>query len=148
MNPNDEQARTAIAAQAAGWFVTNDDRPLDEAESAALVAWLKASPVHVEEFLGVSVVARDLGKACDDAAFAVDALLERARADDDSRVPGFWSRLRAPLERQSAHRWQPAAAIGVVAVLALAAVMSWKLWPISRTTATATVLHFQTGHGE
>ena len=60
MTSNDEKVRAAIAEQAGEWFVANDEGPLDARDSAALAAWLKTSPVHVEEFLGVSVIARDL----------------------------------------------------------------------------------------
>ena len=49
-----EPNRVAIAEQAAEWFVTNDEGPLGERESAALVSWLKASPDNIEEFLGES----------------------------------------------------------------------------------------------
>ena len=63
MTSNDEQVRAAIAEQAGDWFVANDEGPLDARDSAALAAWLKTSPVHVEEFLGVSVIARDLREA-------------------------------------------------------------------------------------
>jgi len=50
----DEQVRATIAEQASEWLVTNDEAPLNTPDSVALVAWLKASPVHVEEFLGVA----------------------------------------------------------------------------------------------
>ena len=50
MSSNEEQVRAAIAEQAADWLVANDEG-LDARQAAALAAWLKASPVHVEEFL-------------------------------------------------------------------------------------------------
>ena len=71
MNSNEEQVRAAIAEQAGEWFVANDEGPLDARDSAALAAWLKASPVHVEEFLGVSVIARDLREAGTDPEYSV-----------------------------------------------------------------------------
>lgn len=151
MNANEEQVRAAIAAQAGEWFVTYDDRPLASEESAALVAWLKASPAHVEEFLGVSVIARDLGKACADSDFSVERLLERARADGDTTVSTFWSRLRAALEVVSAHRWQRVATtVAAIGVLALGALLSWTLWPVIKAPSppAATALHFETRHGE
>src|SRR5215468_4564703 len=51
MTSKDEQVQARIAEQATEWFVANDQGPLDAEESAALVAWLKASPRHIEEFL-------------------------------------------------------------------------------------------------
>ena len=52
MNSNEEQVRAAIAEQAGEWFVANDEEPLDARDAAALAAWFKVSPVHIEEFLG------------------------------------------------------------------------------------------------
>ena len=63
MNSNDEKIRAAIADEAAEWLVTNDAGPLDAKESASLTAWLKTSPVHIQEFLGVSAITRDLKDA-------------------------------------------------------------------------------------
>ena len=143
MNANDEQVRAAIASQAGEWFVTHDERPLEPQESTALVDWLKASPAHVEEFLGVSVIARDLGKACETSDFSVEALLERASADYDSASPSFWA--------TPGRRWQRfAAAAAAIAVLAVGALLSWTLWPVARAPApaAATVLHYETRHGE
>jgi len=60
MNSNEEKIRSAIADQASEWFVASDEGRLDERDSADLVKWLKTSPVHVEEFLGVSAIVRDL----------------------------------------------------------------------------------------
>jgi len=150
MNSNEEQIRAAIAAQAGEWFVTNDERPLDPQESAALVAWLKSSPAHVEEFLGVSVIARDLGKACDDPGFSVETLLETARADDDAPSPSFWSRVREALAVTSLGWQRVAATVAVIAVLAFGALLAWTLWPVARTPVppAAAALHLATRHGE
>ena len=95
MTSNEEPNRVAIAEQAAEWIVTNDEGPLGERESAALVSWLKASPDNVEEFLGISVVARDLRAACVEARLSDDGLLARARAGNASRFAPGWSRLLA-----------------------------------------------------
>jgi len=63
MNFNEDRVRAAIAEQAGEWFVANEEAPLDTRDSAALAAWLRASPAHIEEFLGVSAIARDLKAA-------------------------------------------------------------------------------------
>jgi len=61
MNSNEEKIRAAIAESRNGSCETT--RAARCADSAALAAWLKTSPVHVEEFLGVSAIARDLKEA-------------------------------------------------------------------------------------
>ena len=42
--------------------------------------------VHIEEFLGVSAIARDLKAASSDPEYSLEAILARARAGDDSPV--------------------------------------------------------------
>ncbi len=80
MNSNEEQVRAAIAEQTGEWFVANDEGQLDSQDSVALAAWLKSSPVHIEEFLGVSTIARDLKEVGTDPVYSLEAILARARA--------------------------------------------------------------------
>jgi ferric-dicitrate binding protein FerR (iron transport regulator) len=82
MAPIDEQIRTAIAQQAASWFVANRSGTLGNAERAAFVAWLKASPVHVEEYFGVAAIAHGVRSATDHPGLSIESLLEAARAGD------------------------------------------------------------------
>ena len=86
MNSSEEQVRAAIAEQAGEWFVANDERPLDSQDSESLAAWLKTSPVHIEEFLSVSAIARDLKQARTDPEYSLEAILARAHADEEPRV--------------------------------------------------------------
>ncbi|MGO9804557.1 MAG: FecR family protein [Steroidobacteraceae bacterium] len=151
MISNDGQMRAAIAEQAAEWFVANDEELLDEQQSAALVAWLKASPIHVEEFLRVAGVARDLGAACAHPAHSADALLARARAEDDGPVESRWRRLLAPLTDVPARRWQTATvAVAALGVASVALLLSWNRLPVAPLPAPEAVaaLHYSTHHGE
>jgi transmembrane sensor len=88
MTTNDEKIRAAIAERAGEWFVTNDEAPLDAKTAAALAEWLKASPAHIEEFLGVSAIARDLTETRSHPEFTQEAILARARAGNDAPVQG------------------------------------------------------------
>ena len=63
MTPGDENIRAAIAEQAAGWFVAHQSGALKEEDKAAFLDWLKASPIHVKEYLGVARVAHHLPAA-------------------------------------------------------------------------------------
>ena len=88
MTPSEEQVRAAVAQQAGTWFIANQSGSLEQAERAAFVAWLKASPIHVEEYLGVALIAHDLPAAAEDPQLPLESLLELARADDtDGVVP-------------------------------------------------------------
>jgi ferric-dicitrate binding protein FerR (iron transport regulator) len=84
MNSNEEKVRATIAEQAGEWFVANEDGPLDARGSGALAAWLKISPVHIEDFLRVSAIARDLKEARTDPEYSLEAILARARAKDET----------------------------------------------------------------
>ena len=104
MNSNEEKIRAAIAEQAGEWFVANEEGPLDARDSAALAAWLKTSPVHIEEFLGVSAIARDLKEARTDPEYSLEAILARARAEDDPAVQPLWPRVIEAV-RNRPRRW-------------------------------------------
>ena len=147
MTSRDEQVRDAIAAQASEWFVVNDETPLVGEDSAALVAWLKASPQHVEEFLGVAGVARDLHAAGADAAYSIDALLARARAEEPagpSAARTFAAIVRAPL-RTWGFAVLTAAALGLLGIGVL-----WQL-RMARQVAVqpaSAAVQVQSRHGE
>src|ERR1700683_2432419 len=92
MNSSEEKVRDAIAEQAGEWHAVNDEGPLDARDSAALAAWLKTSPVHIEEFLGVSAIARDLREARAHPEYSLEAILARARAEEGPVVQALQSR--------------------------------------------------------
>jgi transmembrane sensor len=150
MMSKEEQVRAAIAEQAANWLVANDEG-LDAREAAALTAWLKASPVHVEEFLRVSVIARDLREARTDPEYSLEAVLARARAEDDTPVRPLWPRVIAPITGVSSSRWLAAAVtLAAVAVLSLGLPSLWRVRPVGSVPPSAgtPTLHFETRHGE
>ncbi len=151
MIANEEKIRAAIAEQAGEWFVANDEGPLDAQASAALAAWLKTSPVHIEEFLAVATIARDLKEARTDSEYSLEAILARARAVDDTTVQPLWPRVIEAVRGRTSGRWLPAAvAMATCAVLSLGLVLMWNARPIQHLTAPdgITALHFETRHGE
>src|SRR5262245_20250526 len=86
MTPSAEQIRTAVSQQAGDWFVANQDGTLDASERAAFVAWLKASPLHVQEYLGIALLARDFPVAANDPKTSLDSLIGEALADQDDNI--------------------------------------------------------------
>jgi transmembrane sensor len=151
MMSNDDRIRAAIAEQAGDWFVASDAAPLDERDAAALVDWLKSSPLHVEQFLGVSAVARDLRQAASDPAYALDELLALARADDDAPIPLRPRHGPAAAPVAAPRRWRDAAvALVACTVLGLGLLSIWNARPgaPAATPESATALHVQTRHGE
>jgi transmembrane sensor len=151
MISNEDKVRAAIAEQAGEWFVANDEGPLDAQDSAALGAWLKASPVHIEEFLGVSAIARDLREARADPEYALDAILARARAEEDAPVRTLWSRAIDAVWGQPPRRWLTATVtMAVFVVLSVGWFLPWNVTPTGHPSVSSgtAALHFATRHGE
>jgi transmembrane sensor len=150
MTSNDEKIRAAIAEQAGDWFVGNDEGLPDVQDSADLAAWLKTSPVHIEEFLGVSVIARDLREARTHPDYSLEAILARARAEDE---PGVHLLRQPPSDavRVGASRRWLAATLAMAACVLLSIGFFWT-WngPNRHPTASdgMTALHFETRRGE
>lgn len=150
MSTKDERVRDLIAEQAAAWFVANRGG-LSAAERDAFAAWLVASPVHIEEYLTLSVIARDLREACADSVASIDAIVARAAVSDDSRVEHLWPWLLAAVRDVPARRWHAAAvAMAAVSAVCVGLLVMWNPKPSSQVSvsASAAALRFETRHGE
>jgi transmembrane sensor len=127
MNAKEDPVRDLIAQEAADWSVANREG-LDAVQRATFAAWLRTSPVHVEEYLSVALIARDLHDACDDPDLSLDDLLMQARAADEPAISPIRPRAIAALRRWL---WLPrpwlsaAGALAALAVLSLA-FLFWK----------------------
>lgn len=130
MTPSEEQVRGAVAQQAGTWFIANQSGSLEQAERAAFVTWLKASPIHVEEYLGVALIAHDLPAAMDEPDLPLESLIEMARADDTNGVVSFEAPMRVhdlPSKQISKPRMWSLATSTAAVVLVLAASALWWL---------------------
>jgi transmembrane sensor len=142
MNTGEEQVREIIACQAGEWVAAHRAGPLDTTERRAFYAWLTASPVHVEEYLGVALLARHLPEAAADPDMPLEVILDRVREDTEvvTRIGGS-SQSLGPVPRPRAkHRWLWAAVPAALAIIGVA--MLW--WSGSRVTSE----HYATRHGE
>jgi transmembrane sensor len=146
MTPSNEQIRAAIAEQANEWFVENRCGPLDREASVRFMAWLKTSPVHVEEYLAAAAVAAEMKTAGRATQTPLETLLARARTAADTVVT-----LEHPLSEQAptvpprhsvSPFWSLAAATAsvFVAVAALWLTRDGERFGLPRT--------YSTGHGE
>jgi transmembrane sensor len=149
MDDNEQKSRDAIAEQAAARFVANDDGPLDERDSTALLAWLKASPAHIEALLGVSAIARDLPELRGDPEYSVEALTERARGEGETTAQPLWS---PPIVvDKNGSSWRMAAlAVGIIATLCVGLFLVRNLRSAGPepSLSGSTARHFETRHGE
>ncbi len=95
--------------------------------------WLKTSPVHIEEFLAVSTIARDLKEARADSEYSLEAILARARAAEHTPVQRLWPRVIEAVRGRTSGRWLPAAvAMAACAVLSLGLLLTWNVRPNQR----------------
>jgi len=143
VTPSDEQIRAAIAQQAAEWFIANQTGSLGEADAAEFLAWLKASPVHVREYLGVARVARHLPAAAGERKVPLETFLAEAAAADDSVVS---LRKLAPGRERFTTRELWTRALPIAASLLALAVGA--LWWAHDGELLAIPKTYRTAHGE
>jgi transmembrane sensor len=143
MTVRDEEIRALIARQAADWFVAHRDGNLGASERQAFDEWLLASPVHVEEYLGVALIAQALPTAAVDPENPLNAILARAGTLDEADVPLLRANISEPHvipeRRPIWNRWR----FAVIAVLAV--LIGGLLWWNADHPAPQ---RFATGHGE
>ena len=142
----EDPVRTTVADQAAAWFVANREAP-GAAAGEEFLQWLRNSPMHVEEYLGVTQVARDLMACAPQAQSSIDALVERARREADSVVRPLDAPAPRRREPQAAHWRLLAAAAAIVAAIGVATLLWQRTAPVPAPVA-ATELRLQTRHGE
>jgi transmembrane sensor len=142
VTPSDEEIRTAIAQQAGEWFIANQAGSLAEQDGAAFLAWLKASPVHVREYLGVARIAHHLPAAVGEPQVPLETFLAQAAAGtDDDRVVSLKG--PAPEQRSSVVRRSSTRVWAIAAsAFALAAGVLWwahdgELFGLPKTYRTA-----------
>lgn len=149
MSANGERVRELITEQAADWFVANRAGLTDQ-ERAAFVAWLKASPAHVEEYLGIATLSSDLRAACDTPENSIEQIVARARADSSARVQAFWPRVAAVVSEPFSPWWQRAAVtVAALALVSFGLFATRDRWlRIVETPTELAALHFEAHHGE
>ncbi|MBD7923574.1 FecR family protein [Xanthomonas bonasiae] len=117
-----------IAAAAAAWYLAQREAPLAPVQQAEFLAWLRQSPTHVAEYLGIAHLHQDLQAAAHSQPASSEQLCAHARHSGAVVVP-----LRPEFGRAAPPRSQAAPvpgkrgrnrrrAFGLAAVLALSAI--------------------------
>jgi transmembrane sensor len=145
MNSSEEVARTAIAQQAGVWYVANQAGELSSADSAAFLTWLKASPIHIEEYLGILRVACRMRDAVGKPQVPLEIFLAQARAEDTGitalGTPSL-SKHRPALRTPFHAVWRLAAMVAAMTVLAVGALWWGQVGDLIGLPRT-----YQTTHG-
>jgi transmembrane sensor len=147
MTTNDGHIRAAIAEQASAWFVENRSGALDPDARARFTAWLQASPVHVQEYLGVAVLAGDLPAAVNDPDFSLESLLAEARADVGNIVtldPPLPMNAPASPRLRVSGPWS----IAMAAAASIVVVVSAAIWSGRDGERFGLPMTYNTAHGE
>jgi len=146
--------RAAATEEAAEWFAAHRANALSEDERKAFVAWLRASPDHIGEYLAFAELEHELNAAFRHSSVDIAELLNRAASGDDT--PGVTELL--PHSRGSRYskrlaegtvgvgtertRWHRVfMTVGAAAAAALVAVSLNLWWQYTQT-------NFATGHAE
>jgi transmembrane sensor len=147
VSSNLQQRHEQIADEAAHWYVLNRGEPLEREARAEFFEWLKRSPRHVEEYLGLTVITRDLAAATDAPEFGFEALLARSRTEPDNVVVLERARPLGPVAaapRRAARAWTraavAAAALLLVALVTVVATRDGERFGLTRS--------YRTAHGE
>lgn len=150
MKASERVVARAIEAQARVWLITNRERELSDEQRGEFLAWLRASPMHVREYLVLAELAAEMGSVVRTIDEDTEELITLARADQDDNVtfmtasaagPDEWPELkpREPAVRKTVRLTAIAASLAALAI----AVLSWWLlaqWPMHR--------EYRTVHGE
>ena len=150
MNVRNEEVRALIARQAADWFVAHRDGTLGGGARQEFDEWLLASPVHVEEYLGVAGIALALPTAADDPEAPLDAILERVRLGSHDVVVLLDSHSGSRKRRASVFRVGNLAAAASLLIAFGVALLLWRSHTLESAArmATSAPMTLRSGHGE
>jgi transmembrane sensor len=147
MSTSDQQIHSAITQLAADWFVAHRTRSLSDAERAEFLGWLKSSPVHIEEYLGIAALERILPDAAGTPAIPLPELAAMARdgrsASVVELVPAAGFVAGSTRSRIAPGVWRSVAACALLCVVGIAVLWIRRALP-PPDHATA----FRTTHGE
>ena len=105
MNASERVVARAVAEQARVWLITNRERELSDEQRGEFLAWLRASPMHVREYLVVAGLAAELRSMASTIDTETDELVAMARTEQDDNVtfmagrppqPDEWPESAAP----------------------------------------------------
>lgn len=151
MNTSDGQIRELISQRAAEWFVANREGLTPE-QRKLFTDWLKTSPVHVEEYLAITVIGRDLREACNASTRSIEGLLARARSEADSTVETLHPRADSNPSWWFSWGWQSAAIAFSMGLLVTVSLILFRNWQSLGIEAAApeivATLHYRTEHGQ
>jgi transmembrane sensor len=127
--------RRAVAEQAAAWLVAQADGDLSAAQRAEFVDWLRASPLHVQEYLALTGLAHELPAATRNVRITREALVASfARA---SEVHELRAGAGAPRTRPAGLAIRRVSVAVALVVVVLSFLLIWHVKPAPDVYVTA-----------
>lgn len=111
-----DEVRDKIAEQAFDWLLRLDSVDADASIEVGFAAWLKESPVHIEEFLTLEITWRELDRLDPSKSLRVEELVARAKANIVALDAACFKRTPEPADKRQMRRWWLGAASVVVAL--------------------------------
>lgn len=88
--------RFVVTQIAADWYMAHRAGPLSQTKREEFLAWIKASPMHIEEYLAIASLERALPEAVKSPRLTLASLIESAQETPVSNVADFvWNPLLA-----------------------------------------------------
>lgn len=147
MNIMDDTSRMAITEQAATWFVAHRAGALDERQRALFFAWLKASPIHMEEYLSIAALESSLGAATEDPDITLEALLDAARGEPAGQVVNLRTARALGSQRPGRARRPKPWWLGAAALAGVGMVAAVLVWAFGEGQWLSLPRTYQTTHG-
>ncbi|KAB7762238.1 FecR family protein [Xanthomonas maliensis] len=137
-------AARGTAQAAADWYLLLHEGQASASQQAAFLAWLRASPAHVAEYLAVVRLFDDLPAAAQRQTTAVDELCRRALHDEGVVVPlrpsGVADRAPPQLPAQRARK-RPAVLRGWALAACVVVALTSAAWLLRPPTLPAGVVY-------
>jgi transmembrane sensor len=141
------EERAIVIERAAEWYVANRE-PMSAEDTARFASWLRESPLHIDEYLGVAIADQDLRRVCASEE-SLEAYLASSRAaeqPDRLEVPRAPQGIRS--RRLHSHGWRIAAAVALSALIFAGMRIPWHHPPPRTAVTQAPTVHLRTARGE
>jgi len=138
------RVRDLVTDEAAHWLIRNHDPEATEQSRREFVAWLKASPLHIEEYIAIGGIARELPSAPSDD---LETLLQAASTPTGAEsMPEAWGRAQTAAVMTGKRNWRSWRWVaGIAASVMMACLLVFLARDGERFGIAKT---YKTGHGE
>jgi transmembrane sensor len=154
MRSQSERYRVWVARQAAEWFVEHRGGPISASKRREFTRWLRASPLHVAEYLAVARTAQDVAAEATHVEAPLEQLLAEATGEEKViPLPTLDSSDERSISVSStssvrAAAWRLTSRAPAVAVTSVVLAIGAWLWLQNPLTPTRLGTRYQTQAGE